>query len=98
MAHVPRDSDSVVALSLPADLEINRPPCELWDPQTRTYRDQTVPAEVRTTLLELAYSEEDFDTFTWPDRRGRRSVTFGFLRRNSVRALLHEQLDEDAGD
>ncbi|MGE3288129.1 MAG: LCP family protein, partial [Pseudonocardia sp.] len=51
VAHVPRDSDSVVALSLPADLEINRPPCELWDPQTRTYRDQTVPAEVRTTLL-----------------------------------------------
>jgi LCP family protein required for cell wall assembly len=51
VAHVPRDSDSVVALSLPADLEINRPPCEQWDPQTRTYRDQTVPAEVRTTLI-----------------------------------------------
>ncbi|MGQ0573974.1 MAG: LCP family protein [Pseudonocardia sp.] len=51
VAHVPRDSDSVVALSLPADLEVNRPPCERWDPATTGYLDQTVPAEVRTTLL-----------------------------------------------
>jgi LCP family protein required for cell wall assembly len=51
IAHVPRDSDSVVALSLPADLEINRPPCERWDPTARTYTGQTVPAEPRTTLI-----------------------------------------------
>lgn len=51
VAHVPAGADNVVALSLPGDAEINRPPCEAWDPTSRTYLDQTVPAEVRTTLL-----------------------------------------------
>lgn len=50
VAHVPAGGSDVVALSIPTDLEINRPPCERWDPATG-YLDQTVPAEARTTLL-----------------------------------------------
>jgi len=51
VAHVPAGGTDVVVLSLPPDLEINRPPCERWDPASRTYLDETVPAETRTTLL-----------------------------------------------
>lgn len=51
VAHVPAGADTVVVLSLPSDTEINRPPCERWDPTTGTYLDRTVPAEARTTLI-----------------------------------------------
>lgn len=50
VAHVPAGGDGVAALSIPTDLEINRPPCDRYDPATATYTGETVPAEVRTSL------------------------------------------------
>ncbi|WP_141281370.1 LCP family protein, partial [Pseudonocardia hydrocarbonoxydans] len=51
LAHVPADGDGVVGLSIPRDLEVNRPPCRRWDPTARDYVDETVPAQVRTPLM-----------------------------------------------
>ncbi|MGH3615150.1 MAG: LCP family protein [Pseudonocardia sp.] len=51
VAHVTPEGDRTVALSLPSTLEINRPPCERWDPASASYLDQTVPAEARAGLL-----------------------------------------------
>ena len=42
--------DRTVAVTLPPDLEITRPPCERWDATAAAYNDQTVPAEPRTTF------------------------------------------------
>jgi LCP family protein required for cell wall assembly len=42
--------DRSVAVTLPPQLEITRPPCERWDPAAATYLGQTVPAEPRTTF------------------------------------------------
>ena len=43
--------DRTVAVTLPPDLEITRPPCERWDAAAAVYNDdQTVPAEPRTTF------------------------------------------------
>lgn len=39
-----------VAVTLPPQLEITRPPCERWDPAAAAYLGQTVPAEPRTTF------------------------------------------------
>lgn len=50
VAHVPPDGGGLVALALPGDLEITRPPCERWDASTAAYLDQIVPAEARTDL------------------------------------------------
>jgi LCP family protein required for cell wall assembly len=50
VAHVPSEGSGLVALALPGDLEITRPPCERWDAATAAYLDQTVPAEARTAL------------------------------------------------
>lgn len=51
VAHVTAEGDRTVALALPSTLEINRPPCERWDPASASYLDQTVPAEARAGLL-----------------------------------------------
>jgi LCP family protein required for cell wall assembly len=50
VVHRDARSDRSVAVTLPPDLEITRPPCERWDATAATYLDQTVPAEPRTTL------------------------------------------------
>ena len=50
VVHRDARSDHSVAVTLPPDLEITRPPCERWDATAATYLDQTVPAEPRTTL------------------------------------------------
>jgi LCP family protein required for cell wall assembly len=50
VAHVPPDGEGLVALALPGDLEITRPPCERWDAAKAAYLDQTVPADARTDL------------------------------------------------
>jgi len=50
IAHVPAGGGDVTVLSLPAELEINRPPCERFDPISRDYATQPVPAEARTQL------------------------------------------------
>ncbi|MGH3568302.1 MAG: LytR C-terminal domain-containing protein [Pseudonocardia sp.] len=51
VVHVTAEGDRTVALALPSMLEINRPPCERWDPASASYLDQTVPAEARAELL-----------------------------------------------
>jgi LCP family protein required for cell wall assembly len=50
IVHRDARGDRSVAVTLPADLEITRPPCERWDATAATYLDQTVPAEPRTTF------------------------------------------------
>lgn len=50
IAHVPAGGGDVTVVSLPAELEINRPPCERFDPISREYASQPVPAEARTQL------------------------------------------------
>lgn len=49
LVHVPEGGGPSVTLSLPATLEVSRPPCQRWDPASSTY-GPTVPAESRTTL------------------------------------------------
>ncbi|SHK41711.1 transcriptional attenuator, LytR family [Pseudonocardia thermophila] len=51
IAHVPADGGDMTVLSLPAELEINRPPCERYDPISRQYTTSLVPAEARTQLV-----------------------------------------------
>jgi len=50
VTHVPAGTESTVAVSFPADLEVNRPPCDRFDPATGSYTDETVPAEARARL------------------------------------------------
>lgn len=56
VVHVPNGAPtvaalSVVALSIPGDLEVDRPPCERFDPATASYTGETVPAEAATRLV-----------------------------------------------
>ncbi len=52
VTHIPQGGGPVTVLAFPNDLEINRPPCERWDPAAGAYRDdETVPAEARTQLV-----------------------------------------------
>ncbi|QJY45347.1 LCP family protein [Pseudonocardia broussonetiae] len=51
LAHVPAGGGDVVGVSVPHDLEVNRPPCRRWDPAARDYLDETVPAQARTPLM-----------------------------------------------
>jgi LCP family protein required for cell wall assembly len=50
VAHIPPGGEPVTVLSIPTDLEINRPPCERFDRAAADYTDETVPAEARTQL------------------------------------------------
>jgi LCP family protein required for cell wall assembly len=50
VVHVDARGDRTVAVTLPPDLEITRPPCERWDTAAAAYAGQTVPAEPRTTF------------------------------------------------
>jgi LCP family protein required for cell wall assembly len=50
VVHVDARARRPVAVTLPPDLEITRPPCQRWDAASATYLDQTVPAEPRTTF------------------------------------------------
>jgi LCP family protein required for cell wall assembly len=52
VAHIPAGGGPMVVLSVPNDLQINRPPCERWDGGSASYLDvPPVPAEARTQLL-----------------------------------------------
>ncbi|MDN5749440.1 MAG: LCP family protein, partial [Pseudonocardia sp.] len=51
LAHVPAGGGDVVGMSIPYDLEVNRPPCRRWDAAAGVYLDETVPAEARTPLI-----------------------------------------------
>jgi LCP family protein required for cell wall assembly len=50
LVHVDAHTGHTVAVTLPSDLEITRPPCERWDATAATYLGQTVSAEPRTTF------------------------------------------------
>jgi LCP family protein required for cell wall assembly len=50
VAHVPDGGGPVTVLAFPLDLEINRPPCERWDPAAARYLEEPVRAEARTQL------------------------------------------------
>lgn len=50
VVHTDARGDRTVAVTLPPDLEITRPPCERWDAAAAAYSGQTVPAEPRTTF------------------------------------------------
>ncbi|MDT7706483.1 MAG: hypothetical protein QOG20_2090 [Pseudonocardiales bacterium] len=50
VAHVPPGGGPMTVLSVPTDLEINRPPCERFDPATAGYTSEIVPAQARTQL------------------------------------------------
>lgn len=54
VAHIPAGGGPLVVLSIPTDLEINRPPCDRFDPVAVTYPGTTVPAEARTRLSTAA--------------------------------------------
>ena len=50
VAHVPAGNGPMTVLSIPADLEVNRPPCERYDAASATYTTDTVPAQARTQV------------------------------------------------
>lgn len=50
VAHVPAGGGPLTVLSVPTDLEINRPPCERFDPTSAGYTAEIVPAQARTQL------------------------------------------------
>lgn len=43
IAHLAADRSRAVIVSFPRDLQIQRPPCAMWDPVSRTYSGQTDP-------------------------------------------------------
>jgi LCP family protein required for cell wall assembly len=51
VVHVPPGGAGVVALSVPRDLEVSRPPCRRWDGAAGAYTDEVVPAEARVPLV-----------------------------------------------
>jgi len=50
VAHVPAGGGSVTVLSFPGTLQIDRPQCTRWDPRTRAYSNEIVPAAASTPL------------------------------------------------
>jgi LCP family protein required for cell wall assembly len=45
IAHIPADRKRVVIVSIPRDVQVTRPECQEWDPQTGAPTGQTLPAE-----------------------------------------------------
>ncbi|MGH3936870.1 MAG: LCP family protein [Pseudonocardiaceae bacterium] len=43
VAHLPADRSRAVIVSFPRDLQIQRPPCRVWDPVSRSYTGSTDP-------------------------------------------------------
>ncbi|HVK24150.1 MAG TPA: LCP family protein [Actinokineospora sp.] len=54
IAHIPADRSRVVVVSLPRDLEINRPDCEKFDPKSFSYTGETAKGH-KTAKLNTAY-------------------------------------------
>lgn len=55
LAHIPKDRDRAVVVSFPRDLEVTRPACQRWDPNTNDYTDEIVP-EAKRVKLNTAYA------------------------------------------
>jgi LCP family protein required for cell wall assembly len=51
VAHVPAGGGPVVVLSLPHNLQINRPSCDTWDAASATYTDVARQAQADTQLV-----------------------------------------------
>jgi LCP family protein required for cell wall assembly len=51
VAHVPAGGGPIVALSVPHNLEINRPACDQWDAATASYTDESARPEANTQLI-----------------------------------------------
>lgn len=52
IAHIPADRSRVLVVSFPRDLEVTRPACERWDPNTGEYTGEQVPAAEQAKLNE----------------------------------------------
>lgn len=55
LAHVPADRKRVVVLSLPRDVQVDRPACEGWDPATGQYNGEQIEA-AKSVLANEAYA------------------------------------------
>ncbi|MPY81248.1 MAG: LytR family transcriptional regulator [Actinophytocola sp.] len=55
VAHIPKDRDRGVVVSFPRDLEVTRPACQRWDPNTAQYTNEIVP-EAPLAKLNTAYA------------------------------------------
>lgn len=55
VAHLPADRSRVVVVSIPRDVQISRPPCEVWDPRNRSYTGETDPG-TEISKINSAYS------------------------------------------
>jgi LCP family protein required for cell wall assembly len=51
VAHIPAGGGRVTVLSLPHNLQINRPSCDTWDAAAATYSDDPRPAAADTQLV-----------------------------------------------
>jgi LCP family protein required for cell wall assembly len=51
VAHVPAGGGPVVVLSLPHNLQINRPACDRWDPAAATYGAEPIQPEANAQLV-----------------------------------------------
>lgn len=51
VAHIPDGGGPVTVLSLPHNLEIDRPACDRWDPATAAYSSEPEPAEANAQLV-----------------------------------------------
>lgn len=45
IAHLPSDRSRAVIVSFPRDLQVTRPPCEIWDPVSGAYTGEIDPGE-----------------------------------------------------
>ncbi|MGH3881720.1 MAG: LCP family protein, partial [Actinophytocola sp.] len=50
IAHIPANRERAVIVSFPRDLEISRPACEGWDPESGDYTGEQKPAEEQVKL------------------------------------------------
>jgi LCP family protein required for cell wall assembly len=53
LLHIPKDEIPPVAISMPRDLEVNRPACDDWDSLSGSPRPGRVPGEADTTLISV---------------------------------------------
>jgi LCP family protein required for cell wall assembly len=51
VAHIPEGGGPVLVLSLPHNLQIDRPACDSWDPASAAYSTESEPAEANTQLV-----------------------------------------------
>ncbi len=50
LAHIPADRERLVIVSFPRDLEVDRPECDRWNPETRDYTEELVGPATQVKL------------------------------------------------